>query len=49
MEGRRADNRAPPDRKRQKLARDQCANCFGFGHWRSDCPVNNTEVKRLSG
>jgi predicted aspartyl protease len=36
------------NRKRQKLSRDQCANCFAFGHWRSNCPVSNTEVKRLS-
>ena len=47
--GSQSGNRAPPDRKRQKLARDQCANCFGFGHWRSDCPVNNTEVKHFQG
>jgi predicted aspartyl protease len=36
------------NRKRQKLSRDQCANCFAFGHWRYNCPVSNTEVKRLS-
>jgi hypothetical protein len=34
------------DRRRQKLSRDQCANCFAFGHWRSDCPAGNTEVKQ---
>jgi predicted aspartyl protease len=29
------------------MSRDQCANCFAFGHWRSNCSVSNTDVKRL--